>query len=128
MTINGYLDNKIKVGNFVIYHHKAIEILARCIKKDGGTWNFEFLCVVKGKLVMDDGGEESVVPRDGEVPISRYPFKNKLMRAYVLEEVLYLDKGRTFSIVPSRARHSIIRKASQDEVKRYEPLAMLNKL
>jgi len=124
----GYLDHKIKVNDFIIYRHKGIEVFARCSKKDGGTWNFDFLCVVKGSLVEDRGGDESVIPVGGEVPESRFPYKNKIARAYVLEEVLYLDKGRTFSIVPSRARHSIVRKANQEEIKRYEPLAMLNDL
>jgi hypothetical protein len=124
----GYLDHKIKVNDFIIYHHKGIEVFARCVKKEGGTWDFDFLCVVKGSLVEDRSGEESVIPVGGDVPESRYPFKNIVARAYVLEEVLYLNKGRTFSIVPSRARHSIIRKANQEEIKRYEPLAMLNNL
>ena len=56
---NGFLDNKIRVGQFIIYKHKAIEVFARCFKKDAGVWWFEFLCVVKGSLVEDRSGDES---------------------------------------------------------------------
>ena len=119
------MNNKFKIGEYIIARYKGITIFSKCVSKIGGRWEFEFLYCVKGDVVKNAAGAEFIVPKG--VVITR-----GMKERIGYEIILLADDYRgikSFHIFPTSApRGLVLQVATKEEIEKYKPLAMLNQL